>query len=519
MSERDLQTALRVLIVEDSQEDAELVLRELRRGGYRPEWQRVDSADGLVAALGTAQWDVITCDYVLPHFGALATLEHIKRLGIDVPVIIVSGQVGEDVAVAAMKAGAHDYVSKHRLARLVPAIARELREAEARRNRRRIEESLRLSEAKYRDLEEAYAAVFAHSLQGLAIFQDGRLVLANPALVELTGYTVEEQQAWTPEQGAARLVHPDDLPRIADLTRQWLARDVVGQRVEFRLVRKDGSERRVLTGNTNFLYRGKPATLVAWSDITERWRAEEALRQLNAELEARVAERTAQLEGTARELEAFSYSVSHDLRAPLRAIDGFTQAVLEDAADVLPGSSVEHLRRVRRATQRMGGLIDQLLALARAMRAEVRNDPVDLSGLAREVAAELARGEPDREVAFSIADGLTTRGDADLLRTVLVNLLGNAWKFTRRQPHAEVEFGRAGNGGGPFYVRDNGAGFEIEYADRLFSAFQRLHTPEEFEGSGIGLATVRRIIERHGGRVWAESAPDAGATFYFTLRR
>jgi light-regulated signal transduction histidine kinase (bacteriophytochrome) len=167
----------------------------------------------------------------------------------------------------------------------------------------------------------------------------------------------------------------------------------------------------------------------------------------------------------------------------------------------------------------MGQLIDQLLALARAMRAEVRREPVDLSALAREVAAELARSEPERHVVVAIAEGLAAPGDPALLRTVLANLFGNAWKFTRRQALPRVEFGCAGNGrGGPYYVRDNGAGFEIEYADRLFGAFQRLHTPEEFEGSGIGLATVRRIVERHGGRVWAEGSPDAGATFYFTLR-
>jgi PAS domain S-box-containing protein len=621
-------TPLAVLLVEDSEDDAELVVREIQRAGYAPQWRRVDTEEGLVAALREQAWDVITCDYVMPRFSAPAALACVQRLGVDLPVIIVSGQVGEEVAVTAMKAGAHDYVSKHRLARLVPAIERELREAEARRARRRAEDTLRASEEKYRALietlndvvfeldpdgrftyvspvihalggyrpeeligaafadfvhvddvdavvaawmrmlgnarepaefrvvaksravrwvrtfsrpifsggqlvavrgvltditdrkhvEEAYQAVFEHSLQGLAVWQDGRLELANPALVELTGYSVEEHKQFTALEGAHRLVHPDDRPQVLALTERWLANEPVVSRFEFRLVRKDGGVRRVLTANARFAYRGRPATLVAWSDITERWRAEEALRELNAELEGRVAERTAALEGTARELDAFSYSVSHDLRAPLRSIDGFTQAALEDGAGRLPPACTEHLLRVRRATQRMGELIDQLLTLARAMQGQMQLRPVDLTALAREVTAELAGAEPGRAVRVTIADDLVARGDPALLRTVLSNLIGNAFKFTRNQPEPVIELGRAGDGpGGPYFVRDNGAGFDIAYADRLFTAFQRLHTPDEFEGSGIGLATVRRIVERHGGRAWAEGAPGRGATFYFTL--
>src|SRR6185369_15022688 len=218
-----MHTPLRVLIIEDSADDAELVVRELRRGGYEPEWTRVDTAEDLTAALSSQCCDVITCDYVLERFSALAALDCIQRLGLDLPVIIVSGQVGEEVAVSAMKAGAHDYVSKHRLARLVPAIERELRDADIRRARRRVEDTLRVSEEKYRDLEDAYAAVFEQSLQGFGIYQDGRLLLGNPALAELTGYSIAEHQTWEPLDAAARLVHPDDLPRVNELTHRWLA--------------------------------------------------------------------------------------------------------------------------------------------------------------------------------------------------------------------------------------------------------------------------------------------------------
>jgi PAS domain S-box-containing protein len=619
---------LRVLLVEDSEDDVELVIEELRGGGYEPEWRRVDSIAELREALREQAWDVVTCAYVLRRLTVLQALQCIHELTADLPVIIISGRVDEEVAVTAMKAGAHDYVSKHRLARLVPAIARELADAEARYARRRAEAAERTSNERYRELvetvndvifelddeghitylspaietlshyradellgrqfttlihpddlepvlaslqrtlqnalepaefrvldkngavvwvrtfsrpifvdghfsalrgvltdisarkdaEEVYRAVFEHSLQGLEVWQDGELVLVNPALSELTGYGVDEMKSIPPLESVDRIIHPDDRGAIADATQRWLAGGGTGPRSEFRIVRKDGSVRRVMTGNTNFLYRGRPATLVAWVDITDRWRAETALRQLNSELEARVAERTAQLQGTAQELEAFSYSVSHDLRAPLRAIDGFTHAVLEDAGEQLPAGCVEHLQRVRRATQRMGELIDQMLVLSRVMRGELRRQRVDLGALARDVAAELMRGEPQRRVELAVADGLVASGDAALLRAVMANLLGNAWKFTRPRAKPMVEIGsHKADAGRAYYVRDNGVGFDMDYAAKLFRPFQRLHEPGEFDGSGIGLATVQRIIQRHGGRVWAEGAVDKGATFFFTL--
>jgi signal transduction histidine kinase len=254
-------------------------------------------------------------------------------------------------------------------------------------------------------------------------------------------------------------------------------------------------------------------------EIAERKQAEEEIRRLNAELEQRVVERTGQLEAANKELEAFSYSVSHDLRAPLRSIDGFSQALQEDYGEKVEGQGKDYIRRIRGATKRMADLIDALLKLSRVTRSEIRLEKLSLSMLARTIAADLQKIQPDRQVEFIIPEGLTANGDARLLRIVIENLIGNAWKFTSRKENACIELGSLQQGDGKlaYFVKDNGAGFDMAYADKLFGAFQRLHGTEEFSGTGIGLATVQRIILRHGGRVWAEGEPEKGATFYFTF--
>lgn len=236
------------------------------------------------------------------------------------------------------------------------------------------------------------------------------------------------------------------------------------------------------------------------------------------ELEARVRARTAQLEAANRELEAFSYSVSHDLRAPLRSIDGFGKALEEDVGDTLDPSARDHLKRIRVATARMGGLIEEMLELAKVSRGDLRPQKIDVSDLARSIADDLRRQEPERQVEIVIADDLVAHGDPSLLRAVLENLLGNAFKFTSRVPDAKIElFARVEGNDYIYVVRDNGAGFNMKYANKLFAPFQRLHSEAEFPGTGVGLATVQRIIHRHGGRIWAEGTPGAGATFSFTL--
>jgi signal transduction histidine kinase len=237
-----------------------------------------------------------------------------------------------------------------------------------------------------------------------------------------------------------------------------------------------------------------------------------------AQAAARSHETQAELTASNRELEAFSYSVSHDLRAPLRAIDGFSQAVLEDSVQKLDEQSRTDLQRVRIAAKRMGELIDDLLKLSQTARAEMLREPIDLTGMAAEIAAQLSATSPERDTRFTIAPGLTLVGDRGLLRVAMENLLGNAWKFTGKTTAGVIELGaEQQDGQNTFFVRDNGAGFDMKYASKLFGPFQRMHENSNFPGTGIGLATVQRIIRRHGGRIWANAAVGHGATFYFAL--
>jgi len=278
---------------------------------------------------------------------------------------------------------------------------------------------------------------------------------------------------------------------------------------EERVVWPDGQETWVLTTKVPLLDQAGQiiGTFGISRDITERKRAEAAMQKAKLELEA-----------ANKELEAFSYSVSHDLRAPLRSIDGFSQALLEDYADQLPAEGQDHLKRVRAATQRMAQLIDDLLNLSKVTRAPMKLVSVDLSQLARGIVAELQQTQPERSVDFNIAPNLKALGDPSLLQAMLENLLNNAWKYSSKQEHAQIEFGsKHENNEIIYFVRDNGAGFDMAYAGKLFGAFQRLHAIAEFPGTGVGLATVQRIVHRHGGHIWAESAVNQGATFFFTL--
>jgi light-regulated signal transduction histidine kinase (bacteriophytochrome) len=243
-----------------------------------------------------------------------------------------------------------------------------------------------------------------------------------------------------------------------------------------------------------------------------------ALQKANDELELRVRQRTAELQSTNEKLEAFSYSISHDLRTPLWLIANSSEVVLKNGGALLDAQCVRHLKNIHTSSKRLSALTEALLELSQTSTALFYRQPVDLSTIANEVIAELWESEPDRSVEFKIAPGMNTTGDPRLLRVVMTNLLANAWKFTSKRSKARIEFGRNKNdANSPYFVRDNGAGFDMAYGNKLFTAFQRLHPQDDFEGTGIGLATVQRIIQRHRGRIWAEGVPTKGATFYFTL--
>ena len=364
----------------------------------------------------------------------------------------------------------------------------------------RAQEALRASEERFRAVavtaNDAIISADAH----------GDITYFNPGAQRIFGYTADEVTG-----KPLTTLMPE---RFRDAHRAGLARylatgeaRVVGRTVELAGRRKDGTEFPLDLSLASWKAGGAVAFTGILRDVTDRKQAEDTQRR-----------HAAQLEATNAELDAFAYAVSHDLRAPLRGIDGFSQALLEDYQAQLDDTGRGYLRRVRAATQRMGVLIDDLLRLSRVTRAELHREPVDLSVLAGTVVAELKRAAPRRDVEFAITPGITVEGDPRLLRVVLENLLGNAWKYTGKNPRARIEFGvDQADGQRACFVRDDGAGFDMTYANKLFGAFQRLHSTAEFEGTGVGLATVQRIVHRHGGRVWAEGAVGRGATFYFTL--
>lgn len=347
--------------------------------------------------------------------------------------------------------------------------------------------------------EDGYRALVQAAPDGvLVVDSEGRILLANPEVRRMTGFEPSELIGETIET-----LVPDEFRGRHVGHRDGYAQNPharpMGSNLELWAVRKDGSRLAVEIMLAPMMIAGRRVTIAFVRDATDRRRRQRELEEANATAYAAI-----------RELEAFSYSVAHDLRAPLRSIDGFSQAVLEDYADRLDDDGRDYLARVRAAAQRMGHLIDDLLALSQVGRAPLARTHVDVSAVARAVGESLQQGAPGRDVELRIEPGIELDADAGLMRIVLENLLGNAWKFTSKKAHATIEVGRAEGG---FYVKDDGAGFDMGARARLFGAFQRLHTAAEFEGSGIGLATVQRIIVRHGGQLSAVGEPGKGATF------
>ena len=362
--------------------------------------------------------------------------------------------------------------------------------------------------------EGRYRMLFEHSPLPMWVIDIETLSFlgVNAAAVELYGYSRDEFLSMSVQQ--VRL--PEDGGSVRELVRHEAGEVIRGA---FRHVKKDGREIDVEAVGHLVNWRGRDARLVLLNDVTERNRAQQELERLNRELEDRVRSRTEQLEAANKELEAFSYSVSHDLRAPVRHIDGFVK-LLERELPPSTEKTAHYLRTIAASSQRMAALIDDLLALSRTGRAPLDMRNVQLRQLVEEVIVDLKPDFARRKLEWRIAPLPAVRADPSLLRVVLQNLLDNAVKYTEPQEAAVVEIGalRLDDGDTAVYVRDNGVGFDMRYADRLFGVFQRLHRAEEFEGSGIGLATARRVIHRHGGRIWGEGEPGRGACFYFTIQ-
>lgn len=354
-------------------------------------------------------------------------------------------------------------------------------------------------------------AVLASVNEGVIVADEhGRFAYFNPSARRILGIT-EAEEPRDLDHTPYRLLLPDGSTPFPH-ERRPLVRALRGEEtrdVEMVVERPGGARVHVSVSggpvrDENGVFRGG---VIVFRDITERRRAEQALRRA-----------TVRLTTVNRELEAFSYTVAHDLRSPLRTIEGFAEALAEDYGDRLDDTGREHLQRIRAAALRMEQLIEGLLSLSQVTRSELRREPVDLTALARSVAEQLRKQEPEREVDLSVEEGMRAAGDPRLLRVILENLLGNAWKFTRMRPRARVEvFTTREDGRVVYHVRDDGAGFDPARGDRLFTPFQRLHGADEFEGTGIGLATVQRIVERHGGRIRGEGQVGRGATFSFTL--
>jgi len=535
--------SLRLLIIEDVEDDALLLTLELSNGGIDCEYLRVETVEELTVALKNGTWDAVFADYSLPSFTALDALRIVQDSGLDLPFIIVSGVIGEEQAVEALKAGAHDFILKGRYVRLVSALKRALKDAVLRHERkqtaeelsryrehleelvqlrtedlaaaneelqaqseelqaqsdqlissleslRRVEESLRAAHGKINTILEQMSDGFA------SFDHDWRYTYINSAAAkafkmapeQLLGKTIWEM--WPPAHDLPlgvnfRRSHQENIP------------------IQFEIFYPAPLDRW-------FECRCQPTTeglAVFFSDITERKGAELERERLLASLEA-----------SNIELEAFNYSVAHDLRQPLNIIGMNCQAIKMICGDSFGKQCLGYVDGVCEGVLRMNRIIEALLNFSQMKHVEPRRDKVDLSALANEVATSLKQTAPERQIDFRIADGIVAVADPELLRSALENLLGNAWKYTSMREEAVIEFGATETDGKTVYfVRDNGAGFDNAETEKLFLPFRRLPGSEEFKGFGIGLATVERIIRRHGGRMCAEGESGKGATFYFTL--
>lgn len=488
---------LNILMIEDSEDDTDLLLRELRRGGYEPNYDRIETAAAMKAALTRQRWDIVIADYRLPHFSAPAALVLLQASGLDLPFIIVSGVIGEEAAVSAMKAGAHDYLMKGRLARLIPAIERELREVEIRRDHRQMAQALA-------DREKHFRALIEHATDIITLV-DAQDVISytSPAITRILGYPPTEFLGLK----ATHFCHPDDLPEIKRLADHLRRQPEVSLNTEFRFQHKDGSWHWLEASVTNLLAEpGVQAIVINARDITVRKQAEVTLQQTMADLARSNAD-----------LEQFAYAASHDLQEPLRGIAGTVQLLQRRYRGQLDVRADEFIEHAVENVSRMQTLISDLLTFSRVGTRRQAFQPVDCSVLLAHVKSNLTAAIAENGACITYDALPTIRADPTQFSQLFQNLIGNALKFRGETPPLIHVSSSCQDNMWQFVVSDNGIGIDPVYAERIFGLFQRLHTRREYPGTGIGLALCKKIVERHGGRIWLESEPGCGAIFYFTL--
>lgn len=490
---------LRILLVEDSEDDAELIVLELERGDYQPIYERIDTAAALQAALDRQTWDVIVCDYSMPHFSAPEALAILQARNLDLPFIIVSGTIGEDIAVTAMKAGAHDYLIKGNLTRLVPAIARELREAQDRQSRRQAEQALRESEERFRSLIE-------NSLDIVAVLAlDGTMQYGSPSIEAVLGYLPSELT----HRNLFDYIHPNDTARVQQAFQQAIARPDLRAWVEFRFQHRDDNWRILEASGKHFNDPdGFARVIVNARDITERKQAEAMRQALEQEKEL-------------SELRVRFYSMmSHEFRSPLTVIQMTTQ-LLRDYSGALPQDRrQEFFQRILAATKRMVYLLEDVLVIgkAEAGKFEPKSTALDLEAFCRDLIEEtqLTVGR-DHDLKLRVqGDRSDTFLDADMLHHVLSNLLTNAIKYSAAGTTIDVDLHYQSHQA-VIQVRDRGIGIPAEDQPQTFSSFQRASNVGQVSGTGLGLAIAKKFVEIQGGTISFTSTENIGTTFTVTL--
>lgn len=501
----------RVLLADDNPQVREMLSRLLSRSMPEYDIECVRSGAELRERSAERDYAAYLIDYQLGDETAPQLIRELRGKGVRAPIIQLTGRGEAELAVEAMKSGATDCLFKGLFSGELLTLA--LRGALA---RHREQEEHRRADQERAAVERRYRALIENSLDGIALLDaSGNTLEVTPSLQRILGYAPVERLG----RNTFELVHPDDVGRIMAQLQRLVSVPGLTMKDQLRYRHKNGSWRWMECVGMNLLEEPAVRALVVnFRDATARKAAEDEIRKLNDDLECRVRERTAELEQSLRELESFAYSIAHDLRGPVRGINGYSAALLEDYGTALDEQGRGFLERIRNDSVLLGKLIDALLGLARVNRVEMNLETVDLGELARQAFDGLSQREPERAARLEVGGDLQVKGDPLLLRVAIDNLISNAWKFTRPRSQAVIEVGRTDRGGKScFFVRDNGVGMDMQFAHKLFQPFQRLHSLDEFEGTGVGLATVERIVRRHGGQVWVESAPDHGAMFLFTL--